>query len=235
MSHLVLVCPAGIGKRPDDWEEKIPPALKNPFTIRGMLFRSAQSLWDWGLTPGGLIRALGPLGKTIVQGYTQRRFITGNHLTEEEVAAFSEFMYGCVAAKGSGEYALRHILMPFAFARSPLETRMAELTVPVSFIYGESDWMDRQAGHRAIESIKARRPPLVEGDCKLVEIRNAGHYCQIEQKDMFFREMLGMLGMDAGAMVVEEEAGEAIETAEQLEEEWNTAPMSAATHVVEGL
>jgi abhydrolase domain-containing protein 5 len=231
----VLVCPAGVGKRPDDWEKKIPPALKNPFTIRGMLFRTAKNFWDWGFTPGGLVRALGPLGKSIVLGYTQRRFITGDHLTEEEVAAFSDYMYGITSAKGSGEYALRHILMPFAFARSPLEIRMAELTVPVSFIYGESDWMDRQAGHRAIDSIKARRPTLNDGDCKLVEIRNAGHYCQIEQKNVFFKEMLGCLGLDSSAMVAEEEAGEAIETAEQLEEEWNTAPMSAATHVVEGL
>lgn len=235
VEHLVLVCPAGVGRRPDDWETKIPAALKNPFTIRGVLFRAAQSFWDWGFTPGGLIRAMGPLGKKVVLGYTQRRFITGDHLSEEEVAAFSEYMYGITASKGSGEYALRHILMPFAFARSPLETRLAELTVPVSFIYGETDWMDRQAGHRAIEGIKARRSALNDGDCKLVEIRNAGHYCQIEQKDVFFQEMLRCLGLDSSAVVAEEEAGEAIETADQLEEEWNSAPLSAATHVVEGL
>lgn len=112
---------------------------------------------------------------------------------------------------------------------------MSTLSVPVTFIYGETDWMDRQAGQRAIDSIKASRPILNDGDCKLVEIKNAGHYCQIEQKDIFFREMLGCLGLGSSSVVFEEEAGEAIETAEQLEEEWNTDPMAAATHVVEGL
>lgn len=56
IDHLVLVCPAGVGSRPADFEDRIPDALKNPFTLRGMLFRTARSLWDWGATPGGFIR-----------------------------------------------------------------------------------------------------------------------------------------------------------------------------------
>ena len=235
VEHLVLVCPAGVGKRPDDWESKIPPALKNPFSLRGMLFRTARSLWDWGATPGGMIRGLGPLGQRFVLGYTQRRFITGNHLSAEEVDALSKYMYGIVASKGSGEYALRHILEPFAFARDPLEARMSGLEVPVSFIYGVSDWIDRDSARRAIETITASRSILREGDCKLVEIDKAGHYVQIEQHQIFFKELLGCLGIDSSAVAAEEEEGGPIETAEQLAEEWRTAPATAAAHVVEGL
>jgi hypothetical protein len=39
-----------------------------------------------------------------------------------------------VAAPGSGEFALRHILAPFAWPRAPLEERMQQLEVPITFI-----------------------------------------------------------------------------------------------------
>lgn len=143
-------------------------------------------------------------------------------------------MYGIVAAKGSGEYALRHILEPFAFARSPLESRLSGLSVPVTFIYGESDWMDRKAGQRALDSIKKSRKILSEGDCRLVEIPQAGHYVQIEQKDLFYNELLGCLGMDV-CREVQEEAGGPIETEEELAGEWERGDMRAAVDVVSGL
>ena len=41
------------------------------------------------------------------------------------------------AARGSGEFALRHLLAPFAWPRLAIEDRADQLTVPVTFIYGE--------------------------------------------------------------------------------------------------
>jgi cardiolipin-specific phospholipase/abhydrolase domain-containing protein 4 len=50
-------------------------------------------------------------------------------LTVQEVAAFEEYFYHIMAARGSGEHALRHLLAPFARAKHPLEGRLHELKV----------------------------------------------------------------------------------------------------------
>jgi cardiolipin-specific phospholipase/abhydrolase domain-containing protein 4 len=48
-------------------------------------------------------------------------------LSDEEVATFEEYFYHIMAARGSGEHALRHLLAPFARAKHPLEGRLHEL------------------------------------------------------------------------------------------------------------
>jgi len=44
--------------------------------------------------------------------------------------------------EGSGEYALNVLLEPKTWARNPLELRLPELQVPLTFLYGDRDWMD---------------------------------------------------------------------------------------------
>ena len=141
VAHLVLVCPAGVGRRPADWQP--PEALRSPWSVRGQLFRAAQRVWDWGVTPGSIVRFMGPYGKSMVDGYTRRRFKQGQALSEAEERAFGDYMYHVLAARGSGEFALRHLLEPFAFPRDALEGRRQELRVPVTFIYG---WVGARAG-----------------------------------------------------------------------------------------
>ncbi len=57
------------------------------------------------------------------------RFREGTGLSEEEVEAFGNYFFHITAAKGSGEFALSHILGPFAWARHPLEGRLHKLQV----------------------------------------------------------------------------------------------------------
>lgn len=52
-----------------------------------------------------------------------------------------EYMYTVSKPPASGEYAINHILEPGAWARRPLETRLTDLTIPVTFLYGDKDWM----------------------------------------------------------------------------------------------
>lgn len=44
------------------------------------------------------------------------------------------YHFHTVGRSGSGEFALRHILEPFAWPRAPLEERMAQLEVPITFV-----------------------------------------------------------------------------------------------------
>ncbi len=154
-----------------------------------------------------------------VRNYATRRF----GFQAEEVAPFEQYLYNILAADGSGEFALRHILEPFAWPRVALEERLpvgiqgvgegvggvqgdgeatttgggkgggnghggvqhstqqntlnntvnnndstvstnnnnsAFATIPISFIYGEHDWMDPKHGARVCQQLKQLRTPL---------------------------------------------------------------------------
>ena len=237
VKHLVMVCPAGVGAKAEDWSP--PSAVKSPWTLRGQLYRLATTMWTSGVTPGSIIRFLGPYGKELVRGYTQRRFIAGHHLTQEEVDIFAQYMYGIVAAKGSGEHALRYILEPFAFAKDPLEHRMSNLQTPVSFIYGSQDWMDPLAADRLLERIRENRGSLVEGDLERLTTECAGHYPYLDQPGMFLKDLMAVCGSycqsEEAKRLVMMAADEyplsrdgAIDTKEDLEEE---GPATAAAHI----
>lgn len=53
------------------------------------------------------------------------------------------------------QFALRKLLKPFAWAQSALEARFSALRPPVTFIYGENDWMDPAAGERICKRLQA--------------------------------------------------------------------------------
>lgn len=78
-------------------------------------------LWDSNVSPFSLIRWSGPLGPSLVSGWTSRRF---SHLPEPEALALHDYAYSVFRMRGSGEYALAHILAPGAHARSPLIQRI---------------------------------------------------------------------------------------------------------------
>ncbi|KAL4859830.1 putative 1-acylglycerol-3-phosphate O-acyltransferase [Chlorella vulgaris] len=187
VQHLILMCPAGVGKQPEDWQP--PASLQNPWTVRGQLFRFATRAWDWGVTPGSLIRGLGPWGPRMAAGYCRSRFTKQQQMTDEEVAIFGAYHYHTVAAPGSGEHALRHILAPFAWPRSPLEDRMRQLQVPTTFIYGEHDWMDVKAARRLTAAMAEQRAPKFASDLKVLVTQDAGHYPAIDQPGSVLRQL----------------------------------------------
>jgi cardiolipin-specific phospholipase len=81
-------------------------------------------LWDANVSPFSFIRWAGPLGPRLVSGWTSRRF---SHLPPDEAESLHHYSYSLFRQRGSGEYALAHILAPGAFARSPLIRRIGEV------------------------------------------------------------------------------------------------------------
>ncbi|KAI5357931.1 putative alpha/beta hydrolase-1 [Septoria linicola] len=90
-----------------------PPKRKMPWWL--------TSLWDANISPFSVVRLSGPLGPRLVSGWTSRRF---SHLPEDEAQALHDYSYSLFRQRGSGEYALAHVLAPGAFARSPLIRRI---------------------------------------------------------------------------------------------------------------
>lgn len=71
-------------------------------------------------------RSIGPVGPRLVRGYTSTRFgsrAQGEPFTDTERELFTEYMYHTIAARGSGELALKHIFQLGAYARKPLLDR----------------------------------------------------------------------------------------------------------------
>ena len=249
VKHLILVCPAGVGRRPPEWTP--PASLQSPWTWRGQLYRVAMAAWEGGLTPGALIRSVGPWGQRLVEGYTRTRFQNrGHHLSEEEVNSFQRYMYHVLAARGSGEFALNKILEPFAFPRSPLEDRLHALPVPITFIYGAHDWMDPKAAVRVCESLKneenrstTKERKLAGPDRRVIYTPNAGHYPFIDQPGVFLENVLeaceGYLTVDmvqkvkavAAKMPFRPQPSAAMDTKAEMDAEMENNPAAAETRV----
>lgn len=188
VEHLVLVCPAAVGEKPD--ESKIPKWAENFWSWRGQAWRTFSFLWNVGATPMMAIRGLGPWGRDMIGKYVNNRFNQGNPFSKEEASCMEDYFYHITASKGSGEFALRHVMTPFAWGKAPLEHRLNELKVPVTFIYGEQDWMDPEAAERTCKRIReAQGQPKNDCDQSIELIPESGHFVFMDQPELFHREL----------------------------------------------
>ena len=113
-------------------------------------------LWEANISPFSVVRLSTFAGPKLVSRYAARRFALFAPEVQSELFNYLYCVYG---QRGSGEYCLAHLLSPGAYARAPLVDRLAELDakIPVSFIYGDSDWMDKNGGIEAVRRFKARK------------------------------------------------------------------------------
>lgn len=183
VQHLVLVCPAGMSKKPEDWQP--PEVVRSPWTVYGQVYRTVKRAWVWGMTPGMLARTIGPYGRRMTRRYTKYRMNETLGVPESEAQTFEPYLYQIWAAPGSGEFALRRLLAPFAWAHEPMEHRMDGLKVPVTFIYGENDWMDPAGAHRICEKLSKLPRAPADNDCQVITIPKTGHFTFLEQPGQF--------------------------------------------------
>ncbi|KAL3897432.1 MAG: hypothetical protein SGCHY_003423, partial [Lobulomycetales sp.] len=108
--------------------------------------------------------------------YTDRRFA---HLSEKERELFSKYFASITLQKGSGEYSVSKLLLPGAWARFPLHDRLPRLGIPVSFLYGSTDWMDYRAAQKAALGMSV--------DTRVVVVDEAGHHLYSDNPEAFNR------------------------------------------------
>ncbi|KAI9099995.1 Alpha/Beta hydrolase protein [Phlyctochytrium arcticum] len=170
VEKLVLVSPAGVGVKPDDAED---------FRKRGWFATLAVNLWEWNVTPMSLIRTMGPWGPSLVRKYTNRRF---SYLDQEDSNDLHGYIYHISAQPGSGEFALARLLLPGAWARQPLHNRLLKLPMPVTFLYGDIDWMDYRM---ALTAASKMTVPTRVG-----RVKDAGHHLYLDNPLGFNRALL---------------------------------------------
>lgn len=170
---VVLASPVGVPRRPQG--------------VAGVAARSAASflqrlvrwivlfLWECGVTPQWVMRLLGPrLGRALSGKLVRPRFPSSCPDTQE---ALVEYFYQVSAAPPSGEHSLNTILRSGAWARLPLVDKLPHVVRPVTFIYGDRDWMDWSAARDLL--------PRMKREARLLFVKNAGHHMYYDQPDMF--------------------------------------------------
>jgi len=130
-------------------------------------------LWEEGWSPFQVVRSSLFLAPWIVGKYSSRRF---HGLSEEETRDMHDYILHLTLAKGSGEYSISHILAPGAMARLPLVNRVASIGVPVTFVYGDHDWMDPDGGIKSVQKLK----DAGNRECQTIIIPNAGHHVYLD-------------------------------------------------------
>eukprot|EP00971_Amphidinium_carterae_P329546 6462069-Amphidinium_carterae.2 len=104
VEHLILCGPAAMSPKPD-----LPSDLsKNYPRLTGMV----ENWWEGGLTPGKIIRRLGPLGPSLMRSYASGRFREGSLLTETEQELFGSYAYEVLAQPPCAEQCLNLLLHP---------------------------------------------------------------------------------------------------------------------------
>ena len=130
-------------------------------------------LWEQNVSPFGILRGSLFFGPMFAGRYTSRRF---GALPEDELRSLHAYCQSIFLSKGSGEYCLAHILAPGAYARRPMVDRIERLKMPMSFLYGEHDWMDVRGGKEAVKRL--RKQGNVKTTCFVVP--NSGHHIYLD-------------------------------------------------------
>lgn len=188
IEKLVLASPVGIPEPSADFEE----AVANMNWKRRTLINSARWLWSRGVTPGDLVRTMGPIGRNLMDRYSQMRFRDDQDGFQLDKAAFGEYLYhNAAATHGSGERALSQLLKPGAYAYEPLCHRIPKLDkrIPIFFIYGAHDWMD----HTHAEAVKRTAPS--DQKIEVITLAGAGHQLFLDAPQEFNEVVLRICGI----------------------------------------
>ncbi|KAK2466488.1 hypothetical protein APHAL10511_002130 [Amanita phalloides] len=133
-------------------------------------------LWEEGWSPFQVVRASLFWGPWLIGKYSSRRFFG---LAEEDTRDMHDYIMNITLAKGSGEYCISHILAPGAHAHSPLVDRIPALKIPITFVYGEQDWMDPQGGIDSVERLRQAG----NGQGRMYIVNNAGHHVYLDNPE----------------------------------------------------
>ncbi|ORY35011.1 Alpha/Beta hydrolase protein [Naematelia encephala] len=139
--------------------------------------------WEKGISPFQFLRSMGPWGPMFAGRYSLRRFAAQS---EEDIRDLHAYIYNTSILRGSGEYCISHILAPGAYARVPIVDRIAQVKVPVTFLYGDNDWMDVDGGRASLKVLKEAG----NDNCSVHVVPNAGHHLYLDNPE-FSNRVIG--------------------------------------------
>ena len=109
------------------------------------------------------------------------------NLSPEESVAMLNYMHQIFMRDGSTEYAIFVCFHVGMFAINPLEAeeRLSnpDLNLPISFFYGDRDWMDHRAGRRVIERNRYTSSQL----SAVYTVNDSDHHMYFDNPEEFAR------------------------------------------------
>jgi len=184
VNQLILVSPVGV---------PVPPPLTSPEYFRRIsripqFWRTIIStLWSWKITPASALAFAGPFGPYFVRTIVSFRF--SKYVTNIRPELISTYLYHVNSGAGVGLGTLSALILPGAWARQPISQLMLDrLTVPVDFIYGESDWMQPEEGYTLSVQLSQRGLPS-----SFHRVSNAGHQLVVENSSEFNRILMTLI------------------------------------------
>lgn len=185
VGHLVLLSPAGLGPA--------PRAFLDPRTSHWALRALAQA-WDAGVTPQGLMRSLGPLGRAWTGSLARSRFGRIARDSRIEEGLFVAYFSAITEAPGSGEHALSVLLSPGGYGRAAMAPRLLRAAAEareggcfpprVSIMYGQHDWIPAGPGSALVSELRAHGV-----DAAFSTVPSAGHLLFLDAPRAFVRTL----------------------------------------------
>lgn len=146
-------------------------------------------LWEHNMSPFSILRVLGPWGPNVTKKWSFRRF--GGTGDADMTMKLHVYCYNTFVAKASGEYALTRVLGPGALARYPLLNRVPKhLTQESLWLYGDVDWMSKEAGKTITDEINTHGKAHAHYDI----VSQAGHHLYLDNPTEFDSKVYSFFG-----------------------------------------
>jgi cardiolipin-specific phospholipase len=187
IKQLLLLSPIGILQRPPGFDyfedrkqkraEKARSDGKKSQTMPSMFMTMAKYGWEKKISPFSVARFAGH--KRSLKGmdsYAGRR--TGG-VDNKAKEAIRDYLYQIIMRPGCTEYALMVNFEPGLVCKIPLEhpEKLANPTLPfpVSFIYGDNDWVGDMEGEAPQRVVEANMTGAHGVKCHFLKCPGAGH------------------------------------------------------------
>jgi len=185
---LLMLSPFGVPKRHFTDEEfaeeykkmeplrptdKKPPKFAFTFVFK--------KVWKNQWSPFGFLRKTPDWVTTLFLNKWAKKRIVGD-VPKEELDDFKAYMRDVLLRKGSVEYALFVIFDHFCFSKVPLDVpeRLSGLDMPISFIYGDRDWMKLVGTHTVLE-----KNPYKDKFSHMHSVENSDHHLYLDNPEQF--------------------------------------------------
>ena len=153
-----MLSPAGISIKPEvfDFYPELEKRLKKqkrkppPRCLFNCCLKCVRGLWKCKCSPFGIMRCCGRCCVNgLLKNFVKRRFVS---LPLEEQADYKIYLHQTLLRKGSTEYALFVCFDHLMHAHHSLanDDRLFSLPIPVSFYYGDRDWMFNEGGENIV-------------------------------------------------------------------------------------
>lgn len=158
VKKLLLLSPFGVPKRTFT-DEEFPTLYDQMNTAPGIrkppkfMFKITKKAWENKWSPYGILRKSPLCFTNMMMNSWAKNRIKGD-LPPHEMADYKEYMKVTLLMKGSTEYALFACFDHYNFSKAPLDDEgvLRDLKLPISFVYGDKDWMTFVGTHTVLET-----------------------------------------------------------------------------------